>query len=242
MIKNLFSFLCVFVLGACVPAHIARLNSIRVQKLPILETQLAAADLEAGDPLYVRVFKEEGVLETWVRNRDTGFYQPFKTYEICRYSGTLGPKLMRGDMQAPEGFYDVTEEQLFPQSKYDLAMNIGYPNVYDEFLARTGDRIMIHGGCKSEGCFAMTNEGIEEIYLLAEQSLRGGSESIPVHIFPFRMTDENMRLHGNSKWTPFWKNLKQGYDMFEQSHYPPRVAAQGGEYLFMPQGFAYAGI
>jgi murein L,D-transpeptidase YafK len=242
--KNLIALLlCLPLLAACasMPDYLARLNLIRSQKLPELTSELAANDLKPGSPMYIRIFKEEGELEVWVRNDPTGLYQPFKTYRICNYNTTLGPKQERGDMQSPEGFYDVTENQLWPGSQYHLAMNIGYPNQYDQFYNRTGDKLMIHGGCKSEGCFAMTDDGIEEIYILAEQSLEQGEPAIPVHIYPFRMTDANMARYKTSTWYPFWENMKQGYDLFEQNHFPPRVVTQAGHYLFTPQVFVYAG-
>ncbi len=228
-------------LAACVTdGAIARLNRIRDQKMPELEKELAAADLRPGAPVYLRLFKEERTLEVWVRNDPTGLYQPFKTYQICKDSGMLGPKLEQGDLRSPEGFYDITDERMNPASKYHLAMNIGYPNNYDKVHGRTGNALMIHGGCLSEGCFAMTDPGIEDIYLLAEAAHRAGSGPIPVHIFPFRMTDANMTAHAASEWMPFWGNLKQGYDLFEQTKFPPRVVGESGTYLFAPQAFVYA--
>src|SRR5262245_25634818 len=104
MIKNLLTLaLCVPLLAACagMPDYMARLNFIRSQKLPQLETELAAADLEPGAPMYIRVFKEEGELEVWVRNNTNELYQPFRTYKICAQGPALGPKQERGDLQSP---------------------------------------------------------------------------------------------------------------------------------------------
>lgn len=241
--KNIITLLLFIpLLASCatMPDYLARLNVIRQKKLPEMELQLARTDLQMGAPMYIRIFKEEGVLETWVRNDPTGLYQPFRTYKICKYNPTLGPKMERGDLQSPEGFYDVTEDRLWPGSQYHLALNVGYPNAYDESYGYTGDKLMIHGGCKSEGCFAMTDESIEEIYLLAEQSLMNGNEAVPVHIFPFRMTEANMRRYKNSAWMPFWSELKQGYDLFETNKFPPNVIAENGQYIFVPQAFIYA--
>ncbi len=52
---------------------------------------------------------------------------------------------------------------------------------------------MVHGRCKSVGCYAMTDALMEEIYSLARESFLGGNDTFQVHAFPFRMTDENMR-------------------------------------------------
>jgi murein L,D-transpeptidase YafK len=228
-------------LASCAADPIARLNAIRNKRLPVVQQELAAVNLQPGAPVYIRIFKEEGILETWVRNDTAKLYQPFKTYKICAMSGKLGPKMMRGDKQAPEGFYDIIYDRLKPASQYHLAMNIGYPNIYDESHGRTGDLLMIHGGCKSEGCFAMTNPGIEEIYILTEQSLLGGQDYVPVHVFPFRMTEANMARYTNTAWKPFWENLKEGYDYFEYNHVPPVPAVADGRYMFRPQVFVYYG-
>ncbi|MFE2008981.1 hypothetical protein ACFW6U_27350, partial [Pseudomonas guariconensis] len=71
--------------------------------------------------------------------------------------------------------------------------------------------------------FAMTNAVMAEIFSLSEQALRAGQPRIDVHVFPFRMTDANLALHANSPWIDFWRNLKEGYDAFEESKLPPRV-------------------
>ena len=54
--------------------------------------------------------------------------------------------------------------------------------------------LMVHGDCVSEGCYAMTDPMIEEIYVLVERALGAGQVDVPVHIFPFKMTP---RTHGS---------------------------------------------
>jgi murein L,D-transpeptidase YafK len=144
---------------------------------------LGKKGMDAHAPIFIRIFKEESELEVW-KQRDDGRYYHFKTYPICNWSGELGPKLKHGDRQAPEGFYTVTREQMNPDSKYHLAMNLGYPNPYDRAHRRTGDFLMIHGKCKSAGCYAMTDALIEEIYAMARESFIGGQDSFNVHAFP----------------------------------------------------------
>ena len=95
---------------------------------------------------------------------------------------------MQGDRQAPEGFYTVTKAQMNPNSSLYLAFNLGYPNLYDRANRRTGDFLMVHGKCRSAGCYAMTDGLIEEIYALAREAFIGGQETIQVHALPFRMT------------------------------------------------------
>lgn len=210
----------------------ARLESIRAQLLGTLEQDVAQHNFQPGAPTFIRIFKEEAVLELWMKDTQTKQYGLYKTYPICALSNALGPKLQEGDRLSPEGFYSVSAEWLWPSSDYHLAMNIGFPNEHDQSWGRTGSHLMVHGGCKSEGCFAMTDRGIEEIYLLVEQSLRNGNASVPIHIFPFRMSEENIARHVHNRWLPFWMNLKQGYDAFEETRIPPRVGTQNYRYIF----------
>lgn len=227
-----FSVLCLPLLTGCVTSTDAKIAALRAEKLPALNSELNAHYLEAGAPVFIRVFKEEAELEVWAHDDDTGRYAPFKTYDICNYNTALGPKTKQGDLRSPEGFYDITQDRLWPGSRYHLAMNIGYPNEFDLAHKRTGDKLMIHGDCFSEGCFAMTDRVIEDLYLLADQSLRQGQASIPVHIFPFRMTAENLERHTASEYFDFWLNLKEGYDFFETTRTPPIIDVQQGRYIF----------
>jgi murein L,D-transpeptidase YafK len=191
---------------------------------------LGRKGMDQSSPIFVRIFKEESELEVW-KARDDGRFYHFKTYPICNWSGDLGPKKEMGDRQAPEGFYKVSTTQLNPNSQYYLAFNIGYPNAYDRSLKRTGSSLMVHGKCKSAGCYAMTDALIEEIYGLARESLKGGQDGFQVHAFPFRMTDANMaRYHDNPNYK-FWKTLKQGYDFFEKYRLPPQIAVCEHRYL-----------
>ena len=196
------------------------------------ETQvlLAKSGMKQESPIFVRIFKEESQLEIW-KAKDDGRYYHFKTYPICNWSGELGPKVVQGDKQAPEGFYTVTPGQMNPNSQFHLAFNLGYPNSYDKANGRDGSALMVHGDCRSAGCFAMTDELIEEIYALARESFRGGQTQFHVHAFPFRMTEENMKRFRNHKWYAFWKTLKQGYDDFELARMPPKVAVCSKQYL-----------
>lgn len=199
---------------------------------PGLERDLTAVGLKFGDPVFIRAFKEEKQLELLVRNRATGKFDLFRTYPIAAASGILGPKLMEGDGQVPEGFYFVPPAAMKPDSQFHLSFNIGYPNEYDRAHQRTGSVIMIHGNHVSSGCIAMTDQKIEEIYTLCAAALDGGQLYFRVHIFPFRMTAARMYdAFGNSN-EAFWKNLEQGYDLFEKNHVPPVVSVVDGCYQF----------
>jgi len=206
-----------------------RLELIRLQKQTALTQEMSEQGLEYGSPAFIRVFKAENILETWVQDNETGRYVPFKSYPICNYSGDLGPKLQEGDHQSPEGFYTVSANQMNPWSQYHLSFNIGFPNEYDRTYRRTGSNLMIHGDCKSEGCYALTDPAIEEVYLLTEASIALGHD-VPIHVFPFRMTPRNMLTNADNKWTPFWQNLQEGYNAFERTKTPPVIRIENGRY------------
>lgn len=191
---------------------------------------LAQKGMTQEAPIFIRIFKEESELELWKMTQD-GQFRLFKTYPICKWSGQLGPKLKEGDLQAPEGFYQVRASQMNPNSEYYLSFNLGFPNAYDRAHDRTGAHLMVHGACKSAGCYAMTDALIEEIYLLAREAFKAGQDVIHVHAFPFRMTEANMRRHRTSPWYGFWRNLKQGYDYFEIARRPPPIAVCERSYL-----------
>ena len=199
---------------------------------PGLERDLAAKGLSFGSPVFIRAFKEQKELDLFVLNSATGKYDLFRTYRIAGTSGDLGPKLAEGDGQVPEGFYYVSRRSMHPASRYHLAFNIGYPNAYDTHHKRTGSHIMIHGNEVSIGCLAMTDEKIEEIYTLADAALAKGQEFFRVHLFPFRMTDERMTAAAGNPNEAFWKNLREGHDLFDRNAVPPDVSVTGGNYAF----------
>jgi len=207
----------------------AALSEVEQRIRPGLAHRLAKRGLSLGAPVFIRVFKETSELELWVR-KSGGDYALFKTYPICSYSGRLGPKLKEGDRQAPEGFYSVAPDQMNPSSRYHLSFNIGFPNAYDRSHERTGSFLMIHGNCVSIGCYAMTDAGIEEIYVLASEAFKEGQPSFGVHIFPFRMNRQNLVRYEGSRWADFWANLKLGHDAFDLTGVPPEVRVRSGSY------------
>jgi murein L,D-transpeptidase YafK len=202
---------------------------------PSLTKSLKEKNLTLGSSVFIRIFKESDEFELWIESATTQKFALFRTYTIAGMSGNLGPKMAEGDLQAPEGFYAVGKRLMNPQSSYHLAFNIGYPNKYDRSHQRTGSAIMVHGSTASIGCFAMTNEKIEEIYTLCDAALNNGQSFFRVHSFPFRLTDQKLAAVSNHKWHGFWKELQAGYLHFEQHHRPPNVTMDSGYYGFQKQ-------
>jgi len=193
-------------------------------------SRLDGAGVKTGMPVYLRIYKLESEIEVWVQK--SGRFERFATYPICMWSGRLGPKLKEGDRQAPEGFYTVDKDALNPNSRMHLSFNLGFPNVYDRDKGRTGSFLMVHGGCASIGCYAVTDGAVDELWVFVTAALANGQERIPVHAFPFRMTERNLRLRSGDKWSDFWADLKKGSDLFERSRIPPKVSVCAGRYVF----------
>jgi murein L,D-transpeptidase YafK len=109
---------------------------------------------------------------------------PVRQYAIALGQNPVGHKERRGDMRTPEGTYRI--EARVDRSRFHLALRISYPNAEDLARAREqdvspGGDIMIHGlpngqsevGAAhrefdwTEGCIAVTDEEIEEIWRAA---------------------------------------------------------------------------
>jgi murein L,D-transpeptidase YafK len=196
----------------------------------IIQT-MKAKGMTTTSPIMVRLFKEEAELEVW-KQKDNGRYDLVQTYEICTYSGKLGPKFVEGDRQAPEGFYTIASHQMNPNSSYHLSFNIGFPNAYDRAHGRTGQHLMVHGGCSSSGCYSMTDESMEQIYAFARDAFKGGQQAFQLQAFPFRMTAQNMARYKDDPNYEFWTMLKEGYDHFEITKVPPKVDVCERRYVF----------
>jgi murein L,D-transpeptidase YafK len=201
--------------------------------------EMKAKGMERNAPVMARIFKEEGKLEIW-KQKVNGRYDMISSYDICKWSGELGPKYIEGDRQAPEGFYTVRPAQMNPRSSFHLAFNIGYPNAYDRANGRTGANLMVHGACSSSGCYSMTDEQMEQIYAYGRDAFRGGQTEFQIQAFPFRMTAANMARYRNDPNYEFWTMLKEGYDQFEITKVPPKVDVCEKRYVFnrIPEGVA----
>lgn len=218
----------------------ARVRAAFQNKAGALDRTLAAHGLKAGDlNLLIVAYKAEAVLEIYAKASNAARYQKLISYPICAASGKLGPKRQAGDKQVPEGFYQI--DRFNPTSSYHLSLGINYPNAADKLKTRAtdpGGDIFIHGSCVTIGCLPMTDHVIEEIYLYAIYARNGGQKAIPVYVFPFRMSKENMKKYGAAyrkapETIAFWRNLKQGHDKFIESNRPLKVRVlENGDYGF----------
>ncbi|NRC57367.1 murein L,D-transpeptidase [Mesorhizobium sediminum] len=196
-----------------------------------LLAEIARKNMTVGSPVLLRVFKVEAELEVWKQDRK-GRFALLKTYPICKWSGDLGPKISEGDRQTPEGFYDITPGQMNPNSEYYLSFNLGFPNAFDRAHRRTGTHLMVHGDCSSQGCYAMTDAQILEIFALGREAFKGGQRSFQVQAYPFRMTPANLARYRDSQHMAFWRMLKEGNDYFEVTRRQPKVDVCDKRYVF----------
>jgi murein L,D-transpeptidase YafK len=211
------------------------------KKSDTLQKQFEAKGLQwPAKYLYIRSFKFDSQLEVWVRYNTKEPFKLFKTYKVCALAGTLGPKRLEGDYQVPEGFYYINEFN--PQSNYYLSLGLNYPNQSDKILSdslRPGGDIYIHGSCVTVGCIPLTDEYIDELYILAAFAKNAGQDYIPVHIYPVRYSNKKSveYLNAIAKTDPslrrFAENLQNVYEHFEQTKKLPVIMTNtSGEYVF----------
>lgn len=219
----------------------SRPSMAMANKLDTLQKQFADKGLQwPARNLYIRSFKYDGQLEIWVSNGRKEPYKLFKTYKVCALAGSLGPKRMQGDYQVPEGFYYINEFN--PNSNYFLSLGLNYPNASDKILAdpvKPGGDIYIHGSCVTVGCIPVTDQQIDEIYLLAAFAKNAGQDFIPVHIFPIRYNNKKSvdylttLTKNDEKLKTFATSLEAAYDHFEITRQLPIIMVDSrGEYQY----------
>lgn len=195
----------------------------------------------APDKLEILIiaYKDAQVIELWAKNKTDLKFVKIQRYDFCTSSGTLGPKRAYGDGQIPEGFYYIN--RFNPVSNFHLSLGLNYPNQSDKILSMAknlGGDIFIHGNCVTIGCMPITDDKIKELYIYAMEAKNNGQNKIPVYIFPINMDNNIMeKMYGTQKnnieLISFWKNIKQGYDLFVQNQTELKISVGAdGKYLF----------
>ncbi|MDQ8004723.1 MAG: L,D-transpeptidase family protein [Pedobacter sp.] len=200
-----------------------------------LEKDLQKAGFGNGFEMLMNAYKAEGKVEIWLKTTKQDKFTLFKTYNACSKSGTLGPKVIEGDLQTPEGFYKINVFN--PMSLYHLSLGVDYPNTVDKARTgkdrKTGGDIYIHGDCVTIGCIPLTDDKIREVYILAVEARNNGQKDILVNIFPFRMTKVNFDNYAKQfpQHIAFWNTLQPGFDDFEKNKMMAKVTQVGGKYV-----------
>lgn len=209
------------------------------RKLDTLKKQFASKNLKwPVAQIYIRSFKYDSQLEVWVKQASEPVFSLFKVYPVCALAGSLGPKRVQGDYQVPEGFYYINEFN--PFSNYYLSLGLNYPNASDRILSdstKPGGDIYIHGSCVTVGCIPITDQQIDELYVLATFARDAGQDFIPVHIFPCRFDVPRSKSYLDElvKEDPvlkrFSEKLSDAYFYFEKTRKLPIVLiTEDGEY------------
>lgn len=200
-------------------------------KETFLQQEFAAKGLKwPAKYLYIRSFKLDSKLEVWVKNDRKEKYKLFKTYNVCALAGGLGPKRLEGDYQVPEGFYYVN--QFRPNSNYHLALGVNYPNPSDRLLAdpqKPGGEIYVHGSCVTVGCIPITDDMIEELYVLAAVTKNEGQDYIPIHVMPVMFKNDKSKeylekyLVDHKDYEPMVRTMEKVYYYFNQHKEIPTI-------------------
>lgn len=208
-----------------------RPNSALQRKEDTLQKQFEEKKLKwPAKYIYLRSFKYDSQLEVWVKNDIQEPFKLFKTYKVCALAGTLGPKRIEGDYQVPEGFYYINEFN--PISNYYLSLRINYPNLSDRILSdsdKPGSGIYIHGSCVTVGCIPMTDQQMDELYVLAAHAKDLGQDFIPIHIFPVRFNVSkslgylNNLTHNDPSLKLFSMQLQDAFNYFNKYKQLPVV-------------------
>jgi murein L,D-transpeptidase YafK len=203
----------------------ARLHAARSRSEPAIRASFAKAGVSypAGE-VFIRAFKRERELELWARG--DGKFVKVATFPILAASGQPGPKRKEGDLQVPEGLYEI--DRFNPQSLFHLSLGLNYPNASDRILSdreRPGSDIFIHGKNATIGCLPMGDEGIEQIYIAATDAKK---KPVKVHIFPARMSGDAWTAFAAERpaLAAFWTQLQPAYDYFEQHQMIPDFTVQ----------------
>jgi len=210
------------------PREPGRVSAARAAKSEALRRRFREAGVAyPPDVLLLRAFKREAELEVWAGPARAALTRVGR-YPICASSGALGPKRRQGDLQVPEGVYEVASFN--PWSDYHLALGVTYPNASDArrgVPGALGGNIAIHGNCVTIGCIPIEDDPIEEVYLMALDTARGGRVRVPIHIFPARLDDDgldDLTRGAAPELVSFWRELAPIYRAFEASHRVPVVS------------------
>ena len=208
----------------------ARVRQAYTEKGNIVKKLLSDNKIDTGNlRIYLQAFKKEKKIELWAKNKNDLSYKYITEFNICAISGDLGPKRRQGDGQIPEGFYKIN---IFnPVSNFYLSLGINYPNKSDRILGEKGNlggNIFIHGNCVTIGCMPITDDKIKELYVFCVEARDNGQQSIPITVFPAKLTDIDFKTliakyHGDNDKTELWTDMKTAYNYFIKNKKLPTI-------------------
>ena len=198
-----------------------------------LPARLAAQNLQLGAPVFVRIFKREFELEMWMKRGDK--FETFRDLPDLHVVGETRSEIEAGRPPGAGGLlYGRTIHRSIRTANIIARSISDFPTPSTAHMVAPARLLMVHGDCRSIGCYAMTDPVIDEIWALLTAALGAGQKRVQVQVFPFRMTETNMSLHAADPDIGFWRQLKPGHDAFERDHVPPIVSVCDGRYAFRP--------
>jgi murein L,D-transpeptidase YafK len=211
-------------------ADIKRLERIRRRVQPDLETLFADHGMTyPPQRVLLRAFKHEATLELWAAETAGQALTLVNSYAICKSSGVLGPKRRYGDLQVPEGVYEIHRYNAW--SGFHMSLRVDYPNASDRIRGvrgQLGGAIMVHGDCVTIGCIPIEDKPIEQVFLTVLDASRAGKKRVPIHIFPAKMSEAGMKFlekhaAGDRDLLTLWRELQPIYQAFEDTQVIPDV-------------------
>ncbi|MEM6588026.1 MAG: L,D-transpeptidase family protein [Pseudomonadota bacterium] len=143
------------------------------------------ANVPAPDPVLQPLTKKIDLIEIDKSDRRMTVYRDgvaLRSYDVALGFSPEGDKAREGDGRTPEGRFCIDRRN--PQSKFHLSLGLDYPHQEDRDHAAAygfspGGDIFIHGqpnwypgqvlrGDWTEGCIAVTNAEMEEIWRVAD--------------------------------------------------------------------------
>lgn len=184
--------------------------------------------------ILLKAYKYESELVVYIKEKAHPKWLVYDTLKICASSGYLGPKVMEGDLQVPEGYYHINHFN--PYSNFLLSLGVSYPNKADIIkrpAKKKGGAIYVHGNCVTIGCIPITDDVIQELYILSVLATNNGQSKIGIHIFPFNLTKFKLDYACNEipEHAEFWKNLYSTESHFDSTQTQLKIGiSESGDY------------
>ena len=139
------------------------------------------------------------------------------SYPLSTFSGKLGPKLRLGDLQIPEGIYEINGRA----ASFRLTLKVKYPNAFDLRMAskdkRTalGGDILVHNGTVSTGCLVLSMPDMQELFIAASDV---GVSNVNLIVVPCNLlkSSPGTDFSRQPTWVPhLYQSLKKTLERYQ---------------------------
>jgi len=138
------------------------------------------------------------------------------SYPLSTFSGKLGPKLRQGDLQIPEGVYEINGRA----ASFRLVLKVKYPNEFDLRMASEdkrsslGSDILVHNGTVSTGCLVLSMPDMQELFIAASDV---GVSNVSLIIVPCNLlkSSPDTDFSRQPAWVPqLYQSLKKKLERY----------------------------